>query len=433
MSDVLANGPVQRGQSPLRHIPQYEQWIFDIMTTDGTDELWQSPGINFEAYYEESADVPTVYSGAWYDSYTKATCDNFESLSGYKDSDHFLILGPWTHGWETYPLPAWQKTFSGELDFGTESTIDYQKMRLAFFDHYLKDRSTWNDQPTVRYWCMGTGDGRKIDSNRLFHGGEWNTANEWPLPETKFIKYYTQPDGTLSPDIPSVETDSTTYRFDPTNPVPTVGGNCSSYYRFKQYEDSLSEYPLEERKRVSITGHGGFNQYTRPDTLGASEPYGPLEQRDDVIVFRTPPLQEALKIVGPIRVRVYGSTDAPDTDFTAKLIDEYPPTNDFPNGFVANLSDSICRARYRGYRTEPDFVDTNKVYEFYMEPYPTSNVFKPGHSIRLDISSSNFPRYDVNRNTGESLYGGSDYTVARNTIYHCRNYPTHIELPIYPM
>jgi uncharacterized protein len=432
MRDVLASGPVQQGQSPLRHIPQYEEWVFDVMTTAGTDDLWQSPGINFEAYYDESADVPTVYAGGWYDSYTKATCDNFEALADLKESDHYLLLGPWTHGWEAYPLPSWSTTYSGELDFGEESTLDYQTLRLRFFDHYLKGDDTWSDQPRVQYWRMGTGDGRRVNDDRLFHGGGWANANEWPLPETEFTKYYAHPDGTLRPEKPTVKDAATSYTFDPTDPVPTLGGNCSSYYTVEQHEETLLEYPMSERKFHSITGHGGYDQRTRPDTFGATEPYGPLEERNDVLVFRTPPLENSVEITGPIRVRVYGSTDAPDTDFTAKLIDEYPPSEAFPKGFAVNLCDSVCRARYRGYREEPDFVEPGEVYEFYMEPYPTANVFKSGHSIRLDISSSNFPRYDVNDNTGGPLYGDREHQIATNTVYHNREYSTHIELPIQP-
>lgn len=429
--DVLADSPVLPGQSPLRHIPDYEEWTFDIMTRgDAADELWQSPGVNFEAYYDESADVPTVYSGAWYDSYTKATCDNFEALSARKESDHFLLMGPWTHGWNTYPLPSWNKSYSGELEFGEEALRDYQETRLKFFDHYLKGEDTWADQPTVQYFEMGRGDGHVARDGRLFHGGEWTSADEWPPKATEFASYYVHGDGSLSTEQPEADGGATSYEFDPKNPVPTLGGNCSSYITYEPREENLLEYPLANRKLRDITGRGGFDQRTRPDTFAADAPYGPLERRDDVLVYRTPPLEEDVVITGPIRVRVFGSTDAPDTDFTAKLVDEYPPSPEFPNGFALNLCDSICRARYRGYRDDEAFVDPGEVYEFYMEPYPTANAFKKGHRIRLDISSSNFPRYDVNHNTGGPLYGDREYNVATNTVHHDAAHPTHVELPI---
>jgi putative CocE/NonD family hydrolase len=432
--EVLKDGPVQPGQSPLKHIPNYEEWTFDIMTSgNAEDDLWQSPGINFEAYYDESADVPTVYSGAWYDSYTKATCDNFEALAERKDSDHYLLMGPWTHGWNTYPLPSWNKSYSGELEFGEVAFRDYQRTRLDFFDHYLKGKDKWADQATVEYFQMGEGDGSRTRDGRLFHGGSWDTAESWPLPETEFTSFYAHEDGRLARDPPTASESSTTYEFDPKDPVPTLGGNCSSYITYEPREESILEYPLAERNLHDMTGRGGFDQRTRADTLGADRADVPLEARDDVLVFRTPPLEEPVRIAGPISVTVYGETDAPDTDFTAKLIDEYPPNPEFEDGFALNLADSICRGRYRGYRETPDFVEPGAVHEYEMEPYPTANVFKAGHRIRLDISSSNFPRYDVNHNTGGPLYGDREYNVATNTVHHSEEYPTHIELPLQPV
>ena len=431
LREVLENGPVHRGQSSLRHLPDYEEWLFDIMTTaSASDELWQEPGVNFEANYDESADVPTVYSGGWYDSYTKATCENFEALSDRKESDQYLLMGPWTHGWNTYPLPSWNKSYSGELEFGHQAMRDYQQTRLRFFDHYLKGKETWVDQPTVEYFRMGSGDGTRSRDGRLHHGGEWQEASEWPLAGTEFTTYYIHGDGTLSTTTPTADSEATSYEFDPKNPVPTLGGNCSSYITYEQREENLLEYPLEARKLDDITGRGGYDQRTRPETLGAEPPYSPLEERNDVLVYRTPPLSEPLEIVGPISVSVFGSTDAPDTDFTAKLLVEYPPNAEFPNGFAVNLCDSICRARYRGYRDEPDFVEPGTVYEFEMEPYPTANVVQPGQRLRLDISSSNYPRYDVNHNTGGPLYGDREYNVATNTVHHSCEYSTSITLPV---
>ncbi|WP_238392220.1 CocE/NonD family hydrolase [Halorussus amylolyticus] len=436
--ELLESGPLHPGQSPLRHIPNYEEWVFDFLTTgDADSDLWQSPSLNFERFREESADVPTVYAGGWYDSYAKATCDNFVALADRKESDHFLLMGPWTHG---SGEKSWGKTYSGEAEFGEAATKDYQETRLRFFEHYLKGEETWTDQPAVEYFRMGGGggdgdsggDSRRVQRERIFHGGEWQDADDWPLPDTEYTRFFAHADGTLARERPDADDSATTYEFDPRNPVPTIGGNCSSYVTFEQREESLFEYPLEKRHWYSVTGQGGYDQRTGEETVGASAPYGPLEQRDDILVFRTPPLESAVEIAGPIRVRVYGSTDAADTDFTAKLIEEYPPSPEFPEGFALNLSDSICRARYRGYRDHPDFVEPGEVYEFYMEPYPTANTFGAGHRIRLDISSSNYPRFDVNHNTGGPLYGDREYEVARNTVYHEKEHPTHVELPVRP-
>jgi hypothetical protein len=372
------------------------------------------------------ADVPTVYSGSWYDSYAKATVDNFESLRERNDSDHYLIMGPWTHGGQS----TWTRTFSGELDFGAAARTDYLHTRLRFFDHYLKGKGTWADQPAVRYFRMGGGDGARTTDGRLAHGGEWESAESWPLPGVERQSYFAHGDGTLSTERPAAAESNTTYDFDPRDPVPTLGGNCSSYYTVEGREESIEELGLGDRPKLSITGRGGYDQRTRLDTFGAAPPYGPLERRSDVLTYRTPPLEEPVEIAGRIRVRLFASTEAPDTDFTAKLIHEYPPNEAFPSGFALNLADSICRARYRGYRRDPDPVEPGGIYEFEMEPYPTANRFGPGHRIRLDVSSSNFPRYDVNHNTGGPLYGDREYRVATNTVYHEHDHPSHVELPV---
>lgn len=424
--EVLENNPVLRGQSPLQHDEDVENWIFDYLTADGDAAIWDDPSLNFEKHIDDAADVPTVYAGGWYDSYGKATCDNFLAYSDAKESDQFLLMGPWTHG---SGVPGWSSDASGEAYFGASAHKDYQETRLRFFDHYLKDKDCWNE-PTVQYYVMGTGDGVRLSNDRIHHGGEWESADEWPLPCTDFTEFYAQPDGSLQATPPESPDATTTYRYDPDNPVPTIGGNCSSYYTFEPRTESITDYPLDKRQKLSLTKRGGWDQRIREDTLGNPPPGQPLEERNDVVVFRTPPLTEPLRIAGPLQATVVGSSDAPDTDFTVKLIDEYPPSESFPNGFALNLADSICRARYRGYRRDPDFITPGEVYEFDMEPYPTANIFKPGHRIRLDISSSNYPRYDVNHNTGGPLYGDREKQVATNTIYHNSSQQTRITLPV---
>ncbi|WP_255192095.1 CocE/NonD family hydrolase [Natronobeatus ordinarius] len=441
--EVFADGPIQRGETALAELPGYEEWAFDIMETgSASDELWQNPGLNFERYYDESADVPTVYAGGLYDSYTGATCDNFRGLGDRKESDHYLLLGPWTHlarlpgGHDhsealLFPPLTWEHPTAGDLAFGEDAVRKYRETRLAFFDHYLKGEDTW-DRPRVEYFLMGTGDGHRTDDGRLFHGGEWRSAEAWPPEGTEMTSFYAHGDGTLSREEPEADDDATSFEFDPSDPVPTIGGNTSSYLTYEPRDEPVGAYPLGDRNIIDFAGRGGYDQRTDEDTYGASPPYGPLADRDDVLVFRTPPLEEPVEIAGPIRVRVYGSTDGEDTDFTAKLIDEYPQSEESPDGYALNLSDSICRGRYRGYRDEPDLLESGEVYEFYMEPYDTANHFKAGHRIRLDISSSNWPRFDVNPNTGGPLYGDDEFRVATNTVHHDATHPTHVELPIQP-
>ena len=423
--ELFERGPIRPGDSPLRHLPEYEDWLFAFMTADGTDGLWDERGINFSAYVDAAADVPTVFAGGWYDSYGKATSDSFRRTAARKKSDHFLIMGPWTHG----GTGAWDDPVSGEVWVGDAAVVDFRATILAFFDHYLKELDTWDRAP-VSYFRMGADRERGTHDHdgTLSFPGRWATAEDWPLPDTAFVSYFAQPDGTLAPTRPEAADAATTYRFDPDDPVPTIGGNCSSYVTFEPRSESIEEYPLADRQVASVTGRGGFDQRTRPGTVGADPPYGPLAERDDVVTFRTPPLAEPLEIAGPLSVRIFGTTDAPDTDFTAKLVQELPPSPAYPAGFALNLADSICRARYRGYRREPDPIEPDTVYAFDMEPYPTATTVAPGDRLRLDLSSSNYPRFDVNPNTGTA--GGRERRVAANTIYHDRNHPTHISLPV---
>jgi putative CocE/NonD family hydrolase len=439
--EVLADSPIERGETPLAELPGYEEWTFDIMTTGAVShDRWQSPGIAFERYHDRSADVPTVYAGGWYDSYAGATCDNFRGLADRTDSDHYLLMGPWTHlarlpgGHDhaenlLFPPLTWEHPTAGDLAFGEAATRTYRETRLAFFDHYLRGEDAW-DRPRVEYFLMGTGDGHRTGEGRLFHGGEWRSADEWPPAEAETTTFYAHGDGSLSTERPTAAGDSTTYEFDPADPVPTIGGSTSSYLTYEPREEPVGAYPLGDRNIVDFAGRGGFHQASDEDTFGASPPYGPLCARDDVLSFRTPPLEEAVEIAGLIRVTVYGSTDGADTDFTAKLVDEHPESDDYPEGYHLNLTDSICRGRLRGYRDEPDLLEPGQVYEFYMEPYDTANRFREGHRIRLDVSSSNWPRFDVNHNSGGPLYGGDQKRVAENTVHHSREYATHVELPV---
>jgi len=177
---------------------------------------------------------------------------------------------------------------------------------------------------------------------------------------------------------------------------------------------------------------GAQNQVEAPDVYGAEPPYLPLSSRRDVLVFQTPPLEEDVEVTGPLVVELWASSSAVDTDFTAKLLDVYPPNEDYPNGYAMNLADSIIRARYRDSFERAELMEPGTVYRFTIQPYPTSNLFKKGHRIRLDISSSNWPRFDINPNTGEPLGLSTRTLKAVNTVHHEAAHPTHIVLPIIP-
>jgi putative CocE/NonD family hydrolase len=218
-------------------------------------------------------------------------------------------------------------------------------------------------------------------------------------------------DGLLGPQVPDGAETSTTFAFDPANPVPTIGGGISGGL---------------------ITPAGAFHQQERPDIYGCKPPYLPLECRPDILVFQTPFLKEDIEVTGPIVVNLWISSSAVDTDFTAKLIDVCPPNQDYPDGFHMNLTDSIMRVRYRNSWEKSELMKPGEIYQISFPLYPTGNLFKRGHRIRLDISSSNFPRFDVNSNTGEPLGKERRKIMAANTIHHDPEHPSHVLLPIVP-
>ena len=177
---------------------------------------------------------------------------------------------------------------------------------------------------------------------------------------------------------------------------------------------------------------GGFDQVEDSGFFGAKPPYLPLGARHDVLVFQSEALSESVEITGPVEVVLFITTSARDTDFTAKLIDVYPPSSDWPNGYHLNLTDSIQRLRYRANDGTASLAEPGDVYRIAITLYPTSNLFAAGHRIRLDVSSSNFPRFDVNPNTGEALGRERRREIATNTIHHDTERPSHVILPLIP-
>jgi putative CocE/NonD family hydrolase len=258
---------------------------------------------------------------------------------------------------------------------------------------------------------MGTGDGRKTEQGRLNHGGYWRDEPEWPLARAKNVSWYLHPRGNLSPQVPSADGGTTAYEFNPRNPVPTIGGNISSG------NDILLQGAWDQR--------GGKHVWNWPDPI-------PLSARNDVLVFQSEPLAYDLEVTGELAVELWVSSSAPDTDFTAKLVDVYPPTADFPGGFDLNIEDGIFRARFRESLAKEKPMQPGEISKVTVRLYPTSNVFKKGHRIRVDISSSNFPRFDVNPNTGEPLNDHRRMQTATNTIHHSEKYPSRILLPVVP-
>ena len=403
VGEWVSRAPLKKGTSPLRMLPNYEQWVIDLFTHGEYDDYWKQRGYAISQYYEEHADVPTLYLGGWYDSYARATCENYTALSKMKKSRQVLLMGPWTHG-------GWGASNAGNVDFGNHSFINYNDLRLAWFDHFLKGMHTEvSDWSPVKIFVMGTGEGDPNYQGRLHHSGYWRDEGDFPLPDTQFTPYYLHADGELSTASPTADGSPSRFSFDPRAPVPTIGGGISA------------ANPLMDAGAFDQRGSARF--FGSTDTL-------PLNARSDVLTFQTPPLENDVEVTGPITVKLHAASSARDTDFTAKLIDVCPLNDDFPDGLAFNLTDSIIRARYRNGWETPELLEPGEVYEFTFQLYPTSNVFKKGHRIRLDISSSNWPRFDVNPNTGGDLGVERRFEIAEQTIYHESEHPSHVVLPI---
>ena len=405
--------PWKPGHSPVRWVPEYEHYLFAQWTHGAFDEYWKQNGIYAEGYYDRFADVPQIHMSSWYDAYVRTATDNYVALSKKKRGPVRLIMGPWTHGDRC-------KTYAGDVDFGAAATIDnnlaphWRAFRQRWFDHWIRGIANGVDkEPAVRLFLMGGGSGRSNADGRLDHGGRWIAGADWPLPDVKFTPYYLHADGRLDPARPAAKSAPLAYDFDPANPVPTMGG------------------PLTSGAPVFVGG--AFDQREDARFFGVRHPGQPLAARHDVMVFETLPLDEDVAVIGPIVVRLFVASSCVDTDFTAKLIDVHPPNTDYPRGFAMNLCDGILRCRYRKSWAKPTLMTPGKTYEITIEPFATCNLFKAGHRIRLDISSSNFPRYDVNSNTGEPEGRAMRRRVATNTVFVDRQRASHIVLPIVPL
>lgn len=408
--DYLKLLPFRRGTTPLKLAPEYEDWLIEAMRHGANDSFWDQN--NIIDYPDRYSDIPVYLVGGWYDSWAGNTTANYAVLSGRLKSDVYLIMGPWIHGG--------QGSFThGQLTFGKDAAIpDPLAWRRIWFDRYLKNEA--NDvgsadpfKSKVRIFVMGTGDGRKDDKGRLYHGGKWRDEPQWPLARAVATKHFLAADGLLTTAPPAKDassaTSSTAFTFDPQNPVPNIGGNISS--------------------GNDIMLQGAWDQRGGPHVWNWQQPI-PLSARNDVVVFQTEPLKEDLEVTGELEVKLWISSTAVDTDITAKLVDVYPPNTDFPGGFDLNIADGILRVRFRDSLKTEKLMEPGKVYPITVKLYPTSNVFKRGHRIRVDISSSNFPRFDVNPNTGEPLANHRSVKTCVNTIYHDADHPSHIVLPI---
>jgi hypothetical protein len=381
----------ERGEAACWHLPireildqigsaptNYEEFIAKEL-----DDPWWDRGGYIKP--EDRIDTPALLMDSWYDYGVGLTLELFnrfrnEALSPSARDGQFVVIAPTTHC--SYAAVS-DNTFVGQRHVG-DARFDYRGLYLCWFDYWLKavDNGVL-DRPKVQYFVMGA--------------NEWRSAEQWPLPGTAFTPWFLHSngqansrfgDGTLSLDPPGGEP-ADAFTYDPGTPVPSSG---------------------------HTSGSGG--------TVTGAQDQSQIETRHDILVYTSEPLAEDLEITGPIEVVLYVSSSAKDTDFTAKLVDVHP------DGTAYNLRDSILRARYRDGFGRRVWMEPETVYELRFSLGATSNVFLAGHRIQLDVSSSNFPAYDRNLNTGGNNYDEAEWVVARNIVHHSAEHSSHVLLPI---
>ncbi len=360
----------------------------DCVSHEPGDPWWQDFGYISET---DRFDVPTLHVNSWYDYGVADTLYFFNLFQRNAESarcrdNQYVIIAPTTHCESEFSMRAKEQTIVGERDVG-DARYDYWNTYIRWFDYWLKGiENGMTEMPRVRIYVMGK--------------NEWRTENEWPLARTKFTKYYFYSDGhansrfgtgRLGTDLPEDEPPDR-FVYDPKTPVPSVGGP------------------------VCCTG--------TPDAPPGSFDQSEVETRHDVLVYTTPVLKEGIEVTGPLQVVLYVSSSAKDTDFTGKLVDVYP------DGTAFNVQEGILRARYREGFDKKVWMKPGEVYELKIDLHATSNYFGPGHRIRLEISSNNFPRFDRNLNTGGNNYDETEWVITKNVVHHSMKYPSHIILPV---
>ncbi|MES2902389.1 MAG: CocE/NonD family hydrolase [Pseudomonadota bacterium] len=387
------------GNSPLSAAPEYENYVFEQWREGAFGDYWRRPGLFAQGYYEHFCKAASMHISSWYDPYARSACENFIGLVAAARGPACLILGPWTHGNRFL-------TFAGDVDFGAAATLhgnlapDFLSLRLHWFDMHLKrDNAGRGAFAPVRLFIMGGGSGRMNAAGRREHGGRWRDEQEWPIVRTRHQQLFLHASGQLTPTQCQGGQPSLSYTYDPNQPTATNGGAVTS--------------------GEPLMYGGGFDQ-------------GPASDRGDMLSFQTEPLEQDTEVTGSIRVHLWVSSDCCDTDFTFKLIDVAPPSADYPGGYALNLTDGILRMRYRDSWETPTLMVPGKRYQIVIEALPTSNLFKRGHRMRVDIASSNFPKYDPNPNTGAAEGFSGPVKVACNTIHIDAEFASYIVLPIVP-
>ncbi|WP_405539598.1 CocE/NonD family hydrolase [Streptomyces sp. NBC_00075] len=380
---AMSVAPTSSQELLERHLP----WLGDVLRHPSRDEYWQRLGPVRDV---SSITVPALNIGGWYDLFVTQTVRSYTTMregggSVEAREGQRLVIGPWAHtpGGDTGIYPDRHFGMAGSV-VGSQLT----DIQLRFLDRWLRgNEDALEGTAPVRIFVMG------LD--------QWRDEQEWPLPDTQYTDYFLSASGPANTAegaglLSSAEPESEkqdTYLYDPRRPVPTLGGNI-----------------------VALA----------PQDLAGPVDQRPVEARDDVLCFTTPVLENPVEVTGPVSLTVFVSSSAADTDFTGKLVDV------FPDGRAIILCEGIQRGRYRNSLADPELMQPGEIYDITLNMSVTSNVFLPGHRIRLEVSSSNFPRYDRNGNTGGVIAEETeaDMVIAVNHLHHGPAHPSRLTLPI---
>jgi len=357
-------------------------YFLDWLAHPAYDDYWKR--INLEDHYSDFR-VPALHTAAWHDIFLGGTLRNYGGIKAHAATDEarqgqHLLVTVGGHAGEGRKI--------GDIDFGPEAAkYDENDTTLRWYDYLFKGVQNEFSGKHIRIFVMGL--------------NQWRDEDDWPLVRARATKYFlhshgaansVRGDGSLSTSAATSEP-ADRYTYDPSKPVPTLGGPlCCDAGR-------LAPGPRDQRA---------------------------LEERNDVLIYSTLPLDQDVEITGPIRLELFASSSAVDTDFTAKLVDVYP------DGSAFNLTEGILRARYRDSQESATLLAPGTVYSLAVDLWATSNVFRAGHRIRLEISSSNFPRFDRNLNAGDSAATSAKWATATNAIFHDVGHPSFLVLPVVP-
>ena len=374
--EVFRRLPLMTALDDLAEGSYYQEWLSHWTY----DSYWKSYGVK-EKYGRIT--VPAYLMSGWYDNLVHEAFRNFEGMRKEGGSETArkgtkILVGPWAHG-------GYRMADGKTVTFG--DGLDLREVHLRWYDYWLKGIENGIDREApIRIFVMGD--------------DRWRDEQEWPLARTRWTEYYLSSGGRANslhgngrlspqPDPSTAPTDS--YHYNPHDPVPTLGGQISTHGDLKG--------PRDRR---------------------------PVQRRDDVLVYTSPPLDRDTEVTGPVELRLYAASTAKDTDFTATLTDVYP------DGRAIHICEGIQRAAFRESLENPSLIEPGKIYEYRISLWETSTVFKAGHRVRLEISSSNFPRYARNLNTGNRLGTSAETKIAEQTIHHDGQYPSALVLPVIP-